>query len=280
MAVASTSAPSPSTFRVRIVGHESNIDPLTKSPIILYRTMVNYNGQTFERALRYSRFYTFHLNMKPADQKAIRLAEYMAAVTALPLTLHMEAALLRLLEIRRNQTHAGSLAPLSDSASTRSGHEPVLRIFTKSRDDHGSFCSSSRSSYVWQSSASEVGSIAPPTEANFRPSHVENVGAPPPVIVAKVSSLAPSSAATSFDDIGDDDDISLFEEALTEPVAVPTASEIAQAAVAQRKKVQALLQPAEPTTPTATSVDPTMLQDAIRQHKCVIDAMLQPACDS
>ncbi|KDO20063.1 hypothetical protein SPRG_14211 [Saprolegnia parasitica CBS 223.65] len=314
MAAAPRSSPSTSTLRVRIIGHERNVDPLTKSPIVLYRAVVKYNGQTFERALRFSRFYNFHINLKPDEQRAVgakfpprhpfrtdltdklilkrehMLAAYMAGVSALPLTTHMEAALLRLLEIRKSQT-TGS-APMSETMSMGSAYEPVHRIFTNvNRLDHGSFCSSrsslqlslsdaQSSSASWQqrpsASYSDMGSL---THAASELGSSDDTSLLPPLI--------PLSVATSIDegvvDEEDDDDDSLFEEAISEP----NASEIGQAAVRQREKVQSMLLPAAPLavpneedgddeeTESTHTMDVSLYPDAIQQQLCVVQSILR-----
>ncbi|KDO20762.1 hypothetical protein SPRG_13513 [Saprolegnia parasitica CBS 223.65] len=310
MAAAPRSSPSTSTLRVRIIGHERNVDPLTKSPIVLYRAVVKYNGQTFERALRFSRFYNFHINLKPDEQRAVgakfpprhpfrtdltdkmilkrehMLAAYMAGVSALPLTTHMEAALLRLLEIRKSQTTG--CAPVSETMSMGSAYEPVHRIFTNvNRLDHGSFCSSrlslsdaQSSSSSWQqrpsASLSDVGSLQH-VASEFGSS--DDTSLLPPLI--------PLSVATSIDEgvvDEEDDDDSLFEEAISEP----NVSEIGQAAVRQREKVQSMLLPAaslavpdeeddEETVSTRDvhTMDVSLYPDAIQQQICVVQSILR-----
>ncbi|EQC34293.1 hypothetical protein SDRG_08066 [Saprolegnia diclina VS20] len=316
MAAPPRSSPSTSTLRVRVIGHERNIDPLTKSPIILYRSIVKYNGQTFERALRFSRFYNFHINLKPDEQKTISakfpprhpfrtdltekmilkrehmLAEYMAGVSALPLTTHMEAALLRLLEIRKSQTT--SSAPVSETMSTGSAYEPVHRIFTNvNRFDHGSFCSSRsslqqslsdvQSSASWQhrpsASLSDAGSL------DRTASEVASSRGPLAGDTALLP-LIPLSVATSIDEVFVDEeaDDSLFEEAMSEPV-LPLASEIGEAALRQREKVQSMLLPAasvavlgeeeENESSQDTSMDASLYPNAIQQHLCVIQSILR-----
>ncbi|OQS04619.1 hypothetical protein THRCLA_20837 [Thraustotheca clavata] len=262
-----------SSIRVKIIGHEKKEDKLTNSDIIVYRTVVLYNEQRFEQAIRFSRFYNFHMNLKTSEQKAITakfpprhpfktvltekmlqkrenmLNAYIAAVCALPLNTHMESALLKLFEIRKHQLNP-SLPPVSETSSVKEPYSPVSRIFSSRFDESASYCSSVRSSaQLMSSSSSDLGRVA--------------------------EEERDTNEATQAKEMDEDEDDSLFEEALMEPVQIDYPSLIKQAALAQLNKVNSLLHNPIDVSMGIESIPASNYQDAIEQQLCVINSMLK-----
>ncbi|RHZ12065.1 hypothetical protein DYB37_010472 [Aphanomyces astaci] len=167
-------------FRVQLIGHEEGEDPNTHSKVVLYRTVVQYNGQAFERALRFSRFYAFYSNLTSVEKKAVRasfprrypfvavldedrlklrekqLNAFFAALCQLAITPTMELSLLNLFKIKERHLGPhirGSILfvpnPRVDGTSSEvSMPPPIRRVFMNDGDS----MQSSRSSFHSQCS--------------------------------------------------------------------------------------------------------------------------------
>ncbi|KAF0695350.1 Aste57867_13832 [Aphanomyces stellatus] len=179
--------PIPAYMRVHIIGHEDAEDPHTHSKVVLYRTVIRYNGQSFERALRFSRFYAFYANLTGQEKKDIgakfphrypfvaelneeklkkrerQLNAFFEALCNTVISPTMELTLLNLFKIKERHLAShirGSILfvphPRADGTSAdMSAPQPVRRIFTSSMSSMSSVASSSRAS-IQSSFASDL----------------------------------------------------------------------------------------------------------------------------
>ncbi|CAK4207187.1 unnamed protein product [Aphanomyces euteiches] len=203
----------PCYMRVHIIGHEDAEDPTTHSKIVIYRTVIKYNGQSFERGIRFSRFYAFYRNLTAEEKKAIdckfphrylfvaeldesrllkretQLNAFFKALCELNITPTMELSLLNLFKIKERHLGPqirGSILfvphPRADGTSSEHSteHPPIRRVFNGPQ----------RTSLMSQTSLASNLSYGSSLRSSFAASQASTVLSPPPSTVSFSSSIS------------------------------------------------------------------------------------------